>query len=75
MESQVSFRFDGWHNKPYIIEILKQLKGMRYTIEMANKYVFRIYVGAEETDEKVMQVCKGMQCFAVFDRNRVLNAL
>lgn len=72
MKSQVSFKFDGEHNKPYIIKILKQLKGMKYLIENINNHVFRIYVGAEETEEKVMKICKGMQSSAVYDYNRIL---
>lgn len=75
MKSQVSFKFDGEHNKKPVISILKSsLKGMRFLIENENKFCFRIYVGALETEEKVLKICRVIQCFSVLDRNRLLNA-
>jgi hypothetical protein len=73
MKSQVSFKFDGEHNKQPVVNILKQrLKGLKYKIETETKNVYRIYVGSSQTTEEVFNICYGIQCFAILDSNRDL---
>lgn len=73
MKSQVSFKFDGQHNKEIIISILKsRLENFKYKIEYEGSHIYRIYVGSSESKEKTMIVCKGIQCYAVYDFNREL---
>lgn len=73
MISQVSFKFDGEHNKQPVVSALKQrLKGLKYEIEAEGRNVFRIYVASLEDKEKAFSVCYGIQCFAVYDHGRTL---
>jgi hypothetical protein len=68
MKSQVSFTFDGIHNEDAIKLILrKNLKKMKCFIAKEGYNLYRCYVGADNTNEEVMDVCKGMQNFAVYD--------
>jgi len=73
MKSQVSFKYDGSHNKELIVKILKsRLKGLKYKVEQEVSNVFRIYVASTESEEKTFSVCYGIQCFCVLDYNREL---
>jgi len=73
MKSQVSFKFDGLHNKESILHILKQrLEGLKYKIEKEGRDVYRIYVASKEGGNKTFEVCYGIQCFCVKDSNREL---
>lgn len=73
MFSQVSFKFDGEHNKEFVIRILKErLKGLKYKIEKEGRNVYRIYVASSEGEEKTFEVCYGIQSFVVIDHNRNL---
>ncbi len=71
MKSQVSFKFDGSHNKPFIINILKsRLKGFRYKIENESQFVYRIYVASEEGEQRTFDECYKIQCFVVYDYSK-----
>ena len=72
MESQVSFKFDGEHNKAPVLAILrKKLEGFRY--EMVNEpSCIKIYVASTQSKEETLNVCKGIQNFALYDSNREL---
>jgi len=71
MNSQVSFKFDGEHNKQPIISILGQrLEGLKYKIETNSNNIYRIYVASMESKEKTLNVCRGIQSNAIFDFNR-----
>jgi hypothetical protein len=75
MTSQVSFKFDGEHNKSFLLKTLKsKLKGFKYKIENENshKTVFRIYVASLESAKKTFDVCFAIQCNVVYDSNREL---
>ena len=73
MKSQVSFKFDGEHNKQGVLNVLNQnLKGLKYKIEKETRNVYRIYVASEEGEDKTFKVCYGIQCFCVRDYNREL---
>lgn len=73
MTSQVSFKFDGEHNIQLLVSILKQrLKGLKYKIETESRNIYRIYVASLEDKQKTFDVCFGIQCFVVYDYNRVL---
>lgn len=71
MTSQVSFKFDG--NKEPILNLLKQqLRGLKYKIETEGQNVYRIYVASLEDEKKTFDVCSKIQCFAVYDYNRII---
>lgn len=73
MKSQVSFVFDGSHNTSMIKSILKdELKGVKTFVETINNCTYRIYVSSKETKEKVMHVCRGIQCYSVYDDTKEL---
>lgn len=73
MVSQVSFKFDGSHNADPIVSILKKrLQNLKYKIEKEGQFVYRIYVGSTQTKEETLNVCKGIQHFAMYDFNREL---
>lgn len=73
MKSQVSFVFDGEHNKQGILNVLNQnLKGLKHKFEKEGRNVYRIYVAAKESEKKTFEVCYGIQCFCVKDYNREL---
>jgi hypothetical protein len=68
MKSQVSFKYDGNHNTGLIVQILKnKLENLRYKIVPETKFVNRIFVYSSESEEKTLNICKGIQCFAVID--------
>lgn len=76
MYSQVSFKIDGEHNKAMTLFILSlYLKGLKYRFENEGGFTFRVYVRANDTDANVMQACKRIQCFAVYDYNRAEDQL
>ena len=71
MKSQVSFKFDGEHNKGIVIGILREkLMDFRYKLETEGQNVFRIYVASSESKEKTYEVCYGIQSFVVYDQSR-----
>ena len=73
MKSQVSFIFSGEHNKPYIVKILKNsLIEVKYKFEKENFNIFRVYVGAKNSESITFDVCKGMQSLCIFDYSREL---
>jgi hypothetical protein len=72
-KSQVSFKFDGGHNKNLVVGILqRRLKGLKYKIENESRNVYRIYLASTESKEKTFDVCFGIQCFCVYDFSRNL---
>jgi hypothetical protein len=68
MQSKVSFKFDGEHNKPFIKPILdKKLTGVKLHFEKIDRYTFRVYVYANEEDEIISNVCRGIQSNCLID--------
>ena len=73
MKSQVSFKFDGSHNKQPIVDLLNnRLPGMKYVIEKLSDYVYRIYVVSTAHEAKTLNICQGIQNFAIYDSTRQL---
>lgn len=74
MKSQVSFRYSGSHNTPFIKQILRsELKEARFLVEETGYNIYRIYVASKNEREKVFNACYGIQCFCVYDNNRELH--
>lgn len=70
MKSQVSFCFDGEHNKQPIIDILRnRLKGLKYEVKKENDFVYRIYVASDGDEQTTFDVCYGIQDHVVIDHS------
>lgn len=68
MKSQVSFLFDGEHNKQPIIDMLSHnLAGVKYVIKKENKFVYRIFVAANGSVEQTFKECRKIQSNSVID--------
>ena len=74
MKSQVSFEFDGEHNKDGIANILRmRLTGVRYKFKTIDSRanLHRVFVASDDK-EKTFEVCRGIQCFCVWDNSEKL---
>lgn len=66
MKPQVSFKFDGEHNKQPIIDLLNQrLVEMEYTIKKSGKNVYEMLVASKGTVEETFLECVKIQTDAV----------
>lgn len=71
VNSKVSFVYDGKHNESVIIFILNShLTNVETLIEKVGDFIFRIYVYADEDEDKIFNVCEKITDRVVYDYNR-----